>query len=419
MALLEIPVWPFPPDWSSRVSETLEWVTDILQSPTGSEQRRSIRFFPRKTLDFSVTLWDSEATFLDNLLMSYSAGDWYLPIWYETIVTSEQSTTTFIPCQRSPSLRAGGAIFIAGDTPFDYQIAEVASVSTTGITVTAPLNRLVTPGTLVYPMTTGRLIEQPVINPDTDATVSLDPQFLLTEAPVDSGQVIPDGGPSGPVAPNEASGLTNVYRNFYVLTDAPDWTDSTERGQDRLLVDFDNNVNIPDRIDTALRPFPTQKMQWLIETTPQHNKFYNMLQILRGRCTALWVPTWMQDMRLAVDVAAGASTIQVQRCGFTLAGGPRPERQDIVIETVSGELYFRRITGSTASSTRESLALSSALPSALAVSDVARIMFISLMRLDHDSIQIDHLTDMTGISEVQLTFRSAPNSRQPLPGFAA
>lgn len=52
-----------------------------------------------------------------------------------------------------------------------------------------------------------------------------------------------------------------------------------------------------------------------------------------------------------------------------------------------------------------------------AVENVLRISFMSLMRLNHDGIEIEHSTDNAGASTASLTFRSAPNTRRPISAF--
>jgi hypothetical protein len=41
------------------VTETLEWKTDVLQSPTGAEQRISRRLSPRRTFEFTTLVHDT------------------------------------------------------------------------------------------------------------------------------------------------------------------------------------------------------------------------------------------------------------------------------------------------------------------------------------------------------------------------
>ena len=221
----------------------------------------------------------------------------------------------------------------------------------------------------------------------------------------------------GTLSMNAAAGLTDAYWGFHVLTQASDWSDRGERGQQRLLDTFDTGIGKPDQFDTAMRPFPTQQYHWVLDGYHDHARFYNLIHALRGRAIPVWVPTWMDDLRPVAPISAGATSIQIARCGFTLAGGPRPEREDIMIETVDGRRYYRRITSSAAGSSTEVVNLDNALGVTLSPEEIIRISFMSLMRLDHDSIEIEHITDAEGASEVSVTFRAAPNTRVPDAAF--
>lgn len=405
MTLASHPVWPFEPNWESSVGETLSWMTDVMMSPTGAEQRRSLRYLPQRTFKFAVAVEGEERSLFDNMLMAHAADDWYLPIWHDVTISTAQSTFVGIQCEPSAALKVGTPVFIKGETVYDFQITEITEITDTGIKVSPALTRVVPAGTIIHPMTVGRLIEQPALTAMTDAVEVADTQFLVTEPAIDTGVTVPVGL------------LSDEYRDFHVLTLEPDWADNMERGQQRLYDTFEPVVGTPLRNDTANRPFPTQRHKWVLDGVDDHGMFYALLQALRGRAVPVWVPTWMHDMHF-VTAVTGNDTITVARCGFTLSGGPRPEREDIMIETVNGERIYARIANSASdSSGNEVLLLDTVLPSNLQPSDVLRICFMSLMRLDQDSIDIEHLTDMEGVSEVQVTFRAAPNLRVAEPAF--
>lgn len=236
------------------------------------------------------------------------------------------------------------------------------------------------------------------------------PVAIVTQRLVETREWIENWG-VGRLQPNAEAGLVEEYDGFHVLTLESDWSDRLDRGQQRLLDTIESATGMPEQVDTARRPFPTQRHQWVLEGAGDHAQFYALAQVLRGRATPVWVPTWMDDMRLAAPTTISGSTVTVARCGFTLAGGPRPEREHIMIETVDGRHIYRRITNSAVAGINETLLLSAPIGEVLSPSNVLRICFMSLMRLDHDSIEIDHKTDIEGVSEVQVTFRAAPNTR--------
>lgn len=404
MPLKPLPVWPFEPNWTSSVSETLEWKTDILQSPSGSEQRRSLRILPRRTIDYTVTAEGEERSLLDNLLTTFSAQDWYLPIWYDVRITTAQATATFIPCPTN-GFTVGMAVFVAGASLYDYQVTEITARNASGITISPALAAPPALGARIFPMAVGRLVEEPSQTVITNGLTTAEPQFLISDYP----DVI--------APPPSDAGLSDVYRYFYVLTQESNWTDGGSRGQQRLLDMFDTGVGKPEQFDTAMRPFPTQQHHWVLDGQADHKRFYSLMSLLRGRAVPVWVPTWMDDMRLTAAVSSASTSIQIARCGYFAAGGPRPEREDIMIETLDGQRFYRRITGAVAGATTEVIQLDSALGVSITPMQVIRICFISLMRLDHDSIEVNHITDTDGASEVSLTFRAAPDTRTPAPAF--
>jgi hypothetical protein len=400
-----IPVWPFDPNWTNSVGETLEWLTDVLVSPTGAEQRRSMRYYPRRMFNFTVATADDERNFFNNLLMSHGSMDWYLPIWHDVTITTAVSTTTVIPCIPSAGIAVGSVVFFKGETVYDFLFSEVSAVGLSSITLNPPLARTLPAGTLLHPMTKARLAEQPALTAMSDSVETAEVQFLVV-AP--SAQVV--------VAP-EAGGLATTYRGFRVFTLQSDWSDSVERGQHRLIDVMETEMGISEQVDTARRPFPTQSHKWILDGKGDHAQFYALMQVLRGRATPVWVPTWMYDMRLLAPVASNATSLSIARSGFTLGGGPRPEREDIMIELANGTFLYRRIINSaTDGAGNETILLDSPIPVGFPVENVVRICFMSLMRLDQDSVEIEHATDLDGVSEVQVTFRAAPNLRQSYAG---
>jgi hypothetical protein len=105
MAIENLPVWSFEPNWSSTVTETLEWLTDVMTSPSGSEQRRTLRYLPRRFYEFTTMLVDAERRFFDNLLIRSGSARWYMPLWQDTnVITADRPLgSAFIPTDYSTS----------------------------------------------------------------------------------------------------------------------------------------------------------------------------------------------------------------------------------------------------------------------------------------------------------------------------
>lgn len=221
----------------------------------------------------------------------------------------------------------------------------------------------------------------------------------------------------GVTQPNTSAGLTHVYRDFHVLTLPTDDTENLNVDYERMIEDVDNEIAVPYRVDTAGRAFRLSGYSWVLEGRSDHTRFSNFLRVLRGRAKAIWLPTFMDDFELAADGVAGSDQLICSPCGYTLSGGPRRGRQDIMVETTTG-VFFARILSSTVNQQgREVLTLDTPLPFAVPQLQLIRISVLNLVRLNHDDVQIDHRTDTAGVSTVKLTFRDAPDLRKPEAAF--
>ena len=404
MAIENIPVWPFEPDWNSPFSETLEWLTDVIPSPTGSEQRRSWRYFPRRTFEYDSILAGVERRLYDNIMTSAGAQNFYLPNWHDANFLSEPAAAgqPFLSSDRieTSKVSPGSVIVLLGDSLFDYELGEVDTVASGQIGLKGNLTRTWPRETRLFSTSVARLYEPPETVKQSDGVVSVSLRFKVVGANPDNGSL------------EGATGL-QTYRNFPVLTLPPEDVKPLNAGVERMLAEIDNQTSRPVRVDVAGRPFTYQQYAWTLTGRADLRTFENLLQSLRGRAYPLWVPTFMDDMRLAVAVVGPANTITVERCGFAQFGGPRPDRQDIMIETINVR-YFRRVTAAAYDSQgREVLGLNVMLQDNIAPDDVVRISFMTLFRLNQDAVVIEHQTDTDGVATAQVTFRSAPDTRLP------
>ncbi|MFW5872090.1 MAG: hypothetical protein ACOCUT_03200, partial [bacterium] len=73
-------VFPYKPDFP--ILESLEWLTDVLEVRKGQEQRIKIRKYPRKILEWKVSLDEPiECTRLRALIAGEQDSEFMLPLW--------------------------------------------------------------------------------------------------------------------------------------------------------------------------------------------------------------------------------------------------------------------------------------------------------------------------------------------------
>lgn len=405
MAILNLPVWPFEINWSDDVLETLEWLTTVMRSPTGAEQRQCLRRFPRRTFEFEVALKGRDRALFDQLMMTHGARDWYYPLRHDVhlLPNAVGPGTLILPVETALNgeFAAGGILALNDGDPFRHELAEIHSVDTGGIVLVNPLVGSWAQGASLYPVRKARLVEQPEVRRVSDTTITSTLRFKIVEPGTSVGEY-----------------SAEMYRGFAVFPNPPEEADSLSYGYERLTVELDNQTGIPLLGDTAGISFPRQQYAWTLHGHDEHLAFRRLLEFLRGRLTAFWMPTFFDDLHLAAPTPVGSALLTVENINFTALGGPRTGRRDICIEMTDGAKFYRRITGSTlAGSDREVIGIDEPFDREMNGSNVLRISFMMLNRLDQDNIEISHVTDAAGVSKVAAAFRGAPDLRRVEAGF--
>lgn len=379
------------PDWGEGVRERLSWLTSLLRSPSGVEQRRALRLAPRRSFAAPFVLEGTERQAFDLALWGWGVRVWALPVWHDVqlLAAPVAAGASAIPCATTGrEFMDGGLALLRGKDALVTEVVEVESVSGAGIALRRPAVGDWPAGTRLYPVLPARLSEPPALTRVHDQATRAEVTFLVTE-PVDV-------TPAAPAA---------TYRGYPVLAVRPDETDDLTLAMQRLQQVVDNGTGRQAVTDTAGQAFTMQGYRWALGTRAEHTVFRALMHYLQGRFQALWLPTFAADLTLLATVAPADAGITVANVGYSRFAGSVPGRRDIRIELRNGSVYHRRITGATDAGATEVLALSP-LGAAINPGDVARISYMALCRLDQDDIELLHETDADGITTCSAVFRS-------------
>lgn len=410
MAIEILPTWTFEPNWAGTYTEALEWLTDVLTSPKGAEQRRSLRLYPRKTIEFTSAVGNNDRQAFRQFLEAHSGRNFYLPQWHEAYRSGAGvpagATSIPVPFADNGGIRVGDVIFIGGAKARQFELAEVSAISPTAITLAAPLENGWEAFSKIHPVRKARLDDQPTLRKVSDSAMSFSISFRIMERNDD--------------APSEAVVVSHldVYQGLNVLHTSPDEGDSNDFAFVRIMDELDNGTSIPQFFDIAGIPFPTQKHNWVSSGRQEYRQLKELLFRLRGRWGNIWLPSFTDDMRLVDQTPAGDQYLLVENFGLTFSGGIQAGHDHLVIFFCDGRREYRRITSSTVlSDDVEVIGVDQPFADGLLPEDVMRISFMRLSRLDQDRIEIVHVTDTQGVSRCAATFKSAPPLRTALAGF--
>jgi hypothetical protein len=395
MAIESLGVLTIPPDWQSNVTETLEWMTSVTESPLAVEQRMGLRVSPRKSIEMSHTLFGPKRTFFDLLVTVAGGSPFYLPLFYDLnrIDTAVASGETSISVDTTYSeLKDCRIAMLIGSDVFNYELVEILSVLDDTLFVADPLANDWPAGTFLYPVKKVKVDSQPSGQRYADRAYKSRARFISLE-------------------PNKtvATVTLGTFMDNYVLEEEPNEVEPLSFQYDRKMFMLDEKVGLQEISDVA--PFHNQNYSWFAKGRQASWRLRGLFYTLQGRRRPIWIPSYFSDFDLVGDTAAAGTVLNVKRCGYTDTGGPFANREFILIHMRDGTRIYRKITGAAivgAEGLTENLSLDAAPGVDLTPDNVLRISFLFFCRLDQDSVEFVHHTDTKGVTTANSIFRGDP-----------
>mgnify|MGYP001474544986 CR=1 FL=1 len=361
------------PDWSAGITERLEWVTDVMESYDGSEQRRSIRLNPRQSLEFSMTASGKEKRFFDSVMFGWGAGVFVVPLWYDGGSLAADLTAgamTIAVDTDTRGYKVDGFAMLLGDDARTNEIVEIASLTSSQITLKRPTLATWPGGTAIFPALPARLQNQ--ASPSRfSGDVSSTRLLFNIETPQQWAT---------------AHGLP-TYRGYPVLTVPINWVTDPQYGFDRRIFLADNVSGIRMYDDETGIALPRKTASYTLPDRATVETWRRFVHAMKGRWGAAWVHTASRDIVLVAPLLSNALVFDCEWLGLSLfiAGG----RKDIRIKLGDGTILYRRIVYyETVDADTERITIDTAPGIDIQPADVASISFMFLSRLDADAVEL-------------------------------
>jgi len=384
--------WTFVPDWGDGIRERLTASTDILQSESAVSQRRRLRLAPRREFSGPMYAEGRERQLLDLSLFGWSARIWSIPVWpdIQLLQVGVPADASFIPCSTEHlDFRPGGLAMLRGENAFTSETVEILDVLSNGLQLKRNTQLAWPAGSRIYPARAAQLLEEPSLSKLTDRLIEAEVRFLVVEA-CDWPEWLP----------------ATLYRGRPVWDRRPDDSENLTHTAQRLRSTLDSGFAQPLITDTAQRALQVLGQRHLDLGREARGLVRSFIYAMRGRQKIVWVPTHMDDLTLIAPATAVATTLDIANIGYTRFSNGKAGRRDIRIELWNGTVLMHRITGATELDTQtERLALDEALGIELQPADIARISWMSLMRFESDTQQIEHMTDSQGVAAWATVFK--------------
>ncbi|MCK5131693.1 MAG: hypothetical protein KAR40_06020 [Candidatus Sabulitectum sp.] len=385
-----IVMFPLPPE--VPLNETLEFLTDLMPTINGKEQRITLRKNPRQIFDFKMKLDGNNRRYTENLLHDWQSRVFGLPIWteptYLTAAASAAATTIAVADTTLSDFRVGSLAIILTDR-FTFDALEVQTIGAQSLEFTSPLSNSYTANTMVYPLRTA--LANKLIR-GSRAFVN-DEEFRIQFSIIDN-----DVGDSF-----ASTGTFNTL-NGRVLLDGPNATERrmTESLRRNLVV-YDNETGLKSQASPWDRAKRNSVKGFKTKNRTDLWALRRLLHAFKGRLTAFYLPTFYNEMELTIKLQVGTTVLNIVNVGFSqFAKGNKPSRYRLRVHLTDGTIYDRTVdSASEVDSQNEQIVVDTAWPIDVEIEDVERIEYVELVRSDTDSFKIEH---QNAIGQTRLFF---------------
>ena len=364
------------------VNETWEWLSDLMIATDGTEQRIALRGeMPRVELNLKVKFDSSESIRRFYSDLASSVGRLWIPEFQYATRTTAASASGSLQVYfdgTQTDIRAGDYVLI--QTPVTAILVEVKTLNASGGLVSSalvadiPANSLIMPGSpaLIDNQTSidryavnqaaettlvCKMIRQRSTLTRTGSAVTL-PTFLgspvVDKRPL-ADELVKDEVSTGQISIDNQTGLPDIISR---------WDYSRIGGPRTFKV---NRIKAPDEMD-----------YWK-----------TVFAYCRGQARKFWMPTYRDDMKLAVAPSDATTTYTIEGTEYAEKIWPIITHHYIEIETASG-VHRTQITGASVTDSNTIILLKTPLPTGAGWRNVLRISYLLPVRLNDDKVEWKH-----------------------------
>lgn len=377
----DIAVLPLQP--AAPVTETLAWVSDLMQSINGSEEVLQLQSAARQTYQYTFPEISTQKEMGLNVQYAAISKVWGVPLWTEAqYIGAISNGSATVTCEVDVfDFRDASLLFIWQDDSH-YQVLDIATVGSGILNLHSGQTTNLYTGAWVMPMRVGHIAGQ-IQRKSNGYNVQTAITFQVDDIiPLDTGD-----------------DPTQFLSNDLYL-------DNPLMGDDGVT--FAVNTRI-DTIDYGLGPiayrFPwtnnriDYSRQVLCSSAAEVRTFKQWLARRAGKSRKFWEPSFENDLR---KQSTGNVTTTFLVARDSLTDWTALPRTHVAFELDDGSWLVRTITSiTTISGTQVQLNLDSTL--AVPASRIYRVSWLGLKRLDTDRIELQWVGAGVMQSNMQVT----------------
>lgn len=381
-------VMPERIDWSTQPEMSIQYLTEVIESFDGTEQRIALRDTPRTSLNYMYSMTDAQQYQFDNKLAT-STGSMIVPLWPMQC----QVSRPVHPGDTSIVLEAINAHVEASDTLMisEGDKSEVVSIeSVVGRTVTLKTlvkttfstSAVVIPARIAHPSDESnstsflRGFDQHTISYDLDETQIQKP------APVDDFERL-NSRPIFPFHPDRSKDVTTQYN--------------------RLRETLDPVIGARSIYSRTKGTVKVIGQTFTFFSESERQRFEDFAELMNGAQGEFYIDGPGQAFELSEDIVVPTYKIKIKSSGYTNFSYSNSLAQIVAIKLYNGTTIYRTILNATGNADGTETITTKELTNNLSTSDIETVVPLYLARFDSDEFR--YIFDTSEVSTITKNIR--------------
>lgn len=362
------------------VVESMAFLTDVIESLDGGEQRLALRKQPREGWRMRYLMTGADRQRLQSILFDFQAGIFGLPMWHEQVLLTTAASggaTTFATLGASDvDFRVGGLAVVFQDA-FTFDVLTIVSVTNTLITAESGSQFAYSVGALIMPVRLARITKAPA---GRRFPVTLE-EFQIEFEATDNDT----GAPAGSTTFNP-----NTYLSRTLMDDCNVVGQTGEQFLQRIIA-IDNATGLVTQSSPWDRHKRTSQKGFIANSRVEIQNLKEFLRQFRGRQKAFYLPTFIEDLEVKAAIGIGTALLDITNIGYTRFIQSRESKATFRITFTDDTSLVRVVQSSVVvDASTERLTLDTTWPANRTVAEVVRVQFYELVRFDTDSFTITY-----------------------------
>lgn len=384
-------VWRLPPNWAQRYDVSYEFLTDMVVSRSGIEQRRALRTTPRKTIEFQALAHADKLRWFNQVM-----GAWQKNAFLMAEVTRDirlkvpvAPGAPYVFVEKVPNwLKVGASIILRHADQFESHIVE--DVVGDRVYFTTPIQVGWGGGTKMAPALSGRVSADLRTRRITSDVATLDVVFHAT----------PGFEKFTPPAPTLLWGTD--YSEVVLIKPNYAYPINVTHVWDREDVDFDRGL-VRHYVPVDFGGRITQLSFSAIGRDGAED-LINVFLRAKGRRGVFYMPTWENDLPPMEPLSAGSYRIVVDDPDTERLMNGLTTHRNVIVLLNDGRFFLNAVNSIIPGPNDTSIVgCEYAWPGYASLDQIDKICWLPLSRFASDKLTVSWLTDQVATITANVT----------------